>query len=67
MADPDDLFNALDHVAQEDGALSQYREVTVSSYFKTWSEQAGHPLLTVSVDQRTGEMTIVQVHYLKLF
>lgn len=61
VAEPNHLFNALDAAAREDNALSAYNGITVERYFKTWSEKAGHPLLTVSIDQRTGQMIVTQV------
>lgn len=61
VAEPEDLFRALDGVAIEDNALMAYNGITINNYFKTWSEQAGHPLLTVSINQRTGQMTVTQV------
>lgn len=61
MAEPNHLFEALDEAAIEDSALSQYGNITIDSYFRSWSEKAGHPLLTVNISQETGEMTVTQV------
>lgn len=61
VAEPDHLFYHLDSAALEDGALSAYGGITIERYFKSWSEKAGHPLLTVTIDQRTGEMKVTQV------
>lgn len=61
MAEPHHLFEALDEAAVEDNALSQYGNITIDSYFRSWSEKAGHPLLTVNISQETGEMTVTQV------
>ncbi|XP_047984433.1 membrane alanyl aminopeptidase-like [Leguminivora glycinivorella] len=60
VALPIHLFTALDEAAAEDSSLSNYNGVTIEEYFKTWSEQAGHPLLTVTVNQRTGQMIVTQ-------
>lgn len=62
VAEPHHLFEALDAAAAEDNALAAYGNVTIDAYFRTWSEKAGHPLLTVTIDQRTGRMTVVQVN-----
>lgn len=61
VSEPSYLFEALDASAREDNALANYNGITIDSYFRTWSEKAGHPLLTVSIDQRTGEMKVTQV------
>ncbi|CAB3221062.1 unnamed protein product [Arctia plantaginis] len=60
VAEPDDLFTALDGAAAEDNALTDYGSITVRDYIRTWSEQGGHPLLTVAVDHDTGRMTVTQ-------
>ncbi|KAL0882637.1 hypothetical protein ABMA27_001072 [Loxostege sticticalis] len=63
VAEPDHLFYHLDSAALEDGALSAYGGITIERYFKSWSEKAGHPLLTVTIDQRTGEMKVTQARW----
>ncbi|CAK1599082.1 unnamed protein product [Parnassius mnemosyne] len=60
VAEPHHLFKALDAAAVEDNALSAYNGVTIDTYFRSWSEKAGHPLLTVTIDQRTGRMIVTQ-------
>ncbi|GBP46442.1 Membrane alanyl aminopeptidase [Eumeta japonica] len=60
VAEPEHLFAALDAAAREDGALAGYGQVTVADYMAGWSEKAGHPLLTVVVDQSTGRMVVTQ-------
>lgn len=55
------MFTALDAAAAEDNALAAYGTITVREYMRTWSEQGGHPLLTVAVDHTTGRMTVTQV------
>nr|AHA90590.1 aminopeptidase N [Achaea janata] len=59
VAEPEDLFSALDAAAVVDNALAGYG-ITIEEYMKTWSEQAGHPLLSVSVDHSTGNMVVTQ-------
>ncbi|CAF4959387.1 unnamed protein product [Pieris macdunnoughi] len=63
VADPSHLFSALDEAAREDGALANYNGVTIKSYFRTWSERAGHPLLTVTVNQTSGQVRINQARW----
>nr|XP_026484279.1 membrane alanyl aminopeptidase-like [Vanessa tameamea] len=60
VAEPGHLFEALDAAAAEDNALAQYNGITIDRYFKSWSEKAGHPVLTVSINQRTGQMIVTQ-------
>ncbi|CAH2105877.1 unnamed protein product [Euphydryas editha] len=60
VAEPNHLFEALDEAAVEDQALTQYNNITIDAYFRSWSEKAGHPLLTVSINQATGEMIVTQ-------
>ncbi|CAH0763600.1 unnamed protein product [Diatraea saccharalis] len=63
VAEPHHLFEALDVAAEEDGALNNYGGITIDQYFRSWSEKAGHPLLTVTIDQATGEMIIKQARW----
>ncbi|KAJ2952360.1 hypothetical protein O0L34_g4645 [Tuta absoluta] len=63
VASPNDLFLALDRAAAEDNALAAYGGITIAEYLRTWSEQAGHPLLTVTVDQKTGRITVTQLRF----
>ncbi|KAL0882635.1 hypothetical protein ABMA27_001070 [Loxostege sticticalis] len=60
-AKPIHLFQALQNEAIAAGAMSQYGpEFSVIDYYKTWTEQAGHPVLNVQVNHQTGEMKIYQ-------
>ncbi|XP_014370421.2 membrane alanyl aminopeptidase-like [Papilio machaon] len=63
VAEPHHLFENLDAAAAEDNALSAYNGITIDTYFRSWSEKAGHPLLTVIVDQRTGQMNVSQTRW----
>ncbi|KAM3967324.1 aminopeptidase N [Aphomia sociella] len=63
VAEPHHLFEALDEVAAEAGSLEAYNGITIDEYFKTWSEKAGFPLLTVVVDQLTGRMVVTQARW----
>nr|AEO12690.1 aminopeptidase N1 [Ostrinia nubilalis] len=63
VAEPHHLFNALDAAAREDGALAAYGGITIDRYFRTWSEKAGHPMLSVTIDQRTGTMQVTQARW----
>lgn len=60
-AEPKDLFESLDAAANADNSLADYDDMTIAKYFASWSEKAGHPLLTVHVDHASGRMTVVQV------
>ncbi|CAH2240693.1 jg6646 [Pararge aegeria aegeria] len=59
-AEPIHLFRALQNAAEAAGAISQYEGFSVIDYYKSWTEQNGHPLLFVEVNHRTGQMTITQ-------
>ncbi|MDK0539465.1 hypothetical protein P6P39_15635, partial [Clostridium perfringens] len=63
VAEPRDLFTALDAAATADNALANYGGMTIDRYFRSWSEKAGHPLLTVSIDHSSGRMTIIQTRF----
>ncbi|XP_041970736.1 uncharacterized protein LOC121727124 [Aricia agestis] len=63
VAEPHHLFEALDEAADEDNALASYPGITIETYLKSWSEKAGHPILSVSIDQRTGRMTVSQARW----
>lgn len=64
VAEPHHLYAALDQAAAEDGAISAYNGITMHEYFSTWANQGGHPLLTVIIDQSTGQMTVTQVSFM---
>ncbi|KOB73138.1 Aminopeptidase N3 [Operophtera brumata] len=58
---PGDLFEALQNAAVSNGAISAYgSNFNVNDYYKSWTEQAGHPVLNVQVNHQTGDMTIYQ-------
>nr|QUJ23886.1 aminopeptidase N [Telchin licus licus] len=58
---PIDLFQHLHDVAGPAGAISAYgSDFSVIDYYKTWTEQAGHPVINVQVNHQTGDMTIYQ-------
>ncbi|KAL4706772.1 hypothetical protein ACJJTC_018153 [Scirpophaga incertulas] len=60
-ARPIDLFENLQKAAVETGAISQYGpDFNIIDYYKTWTEQGGHPILDVTVDRQTGAVTIQQ-------
>ncbi|KAL0882634.1 hypothetical protein ABMA27_001069 [Loxostege sticticalis] len=60
-ASPIHLFQALQNEAEATGAIAQYGpEFSVIDYYKTWTEQAGHPVLHVQVNHQTGEIKIYQ-------
>ncbi|XP_063619701.1 membrane alanyl aminopeptidase-like [Cydia splendana] len=58
---PIDLFTALEEVAQAAGALSEYGpDFSLVEYYRSFTYQAGHPILYVQVNHQTGDMTIHQ-------
>ncbi|XP_052740774.1 membrane alanyl aminopeptidase [Bicyclus anynana] len=59
-AKPIHLFQALQDAAVASGAISQYSNFSVVDYYKTWTEQNGHPLVFVDVNHRTGQMIVTQ-------
>ncbi|XP_052740775.1 membrane alanyl aminopeptidase-like [Bicyclus anynana] len=60
VAEPHHLFENLEAAAQEDNALAGYGGITIDSFFRSWSDKAGHPVLNVEINQRTGEMLVKQ-------
>ncbi|CAH2105875.1 unnamed protein product [Euphydryas editha] len=60
-ARPIDLFQALEAAGTAAGALSQYgSDFSLIDYYRSWTEQSGHPILNVQVNHQTGDMTITQ-------
>nr|AHW57924.1 aminopeptidase N [Mamestra brassicae] len=58
---PIDLFNNLDLAGRSAGAFNAYgTEFNFVDYYKSWTEQPGHPVLQVTINHRTGQMTIYQ-------
>nr|AAX39865.1 aminopeptidase N3 [Trichoplusia ni] len=61
LASPQDLFDALDDAGTNAGAFTAYgNDFSLSEYYRSWTEQPGHPVLFVYVDHASGEMTITQ-------
>lgn len=61
-AKPIDLFQVLESVGIDEDALTEYGpEFNFIEYYKSWTEQPGHPVLNVHVNHATGSMTITQV------
>ncbi|XP_028036121.1 membrane alanyl aminopeptidase-like [Bombyx mandarina] len=58
---PIHLFQTLEVSARAAGALSAYGpDFSFVDYYKSWTEQSGHPVLNVQVNHQTGDMTIYQ-------
>ncbi|XP_049870020.1 membrane alanyl aminopeptidase-like [Pectinophora gossypiella] len=58
---PIDLFNALQEAGDENNAFALYgSDFSLAEYYRSWTEQPGHPVLNVQVDHSTGVMTITQ-------
>ncbi|XP_052753553.1 membrane alanyl aminopeptidase-like [Galleria mellonella] len=61
VALPEHLFQALQEVADEYGVIADYGDdFSVSDYYKSWTEQSGHPVLSVQINHQTGDMIIFQ-------
>lgn len=60
--DEDDLFDAIDRAAKEDGTLDS--SFSLNELFASWSRQAGFPLLTVERNYGNGSITISQERYM---
>nr|XP_026484276.1 membrane alanyl aminopeptidase-like [Vanessa tameamea] len=60
IAAPIHLFQALETAGIAAGALSQYGNFSLVEYYRSWTEQSGHPILNVQVNHQTGDMTITQ-------
>jgi hypothetical protein len=58
---PIHLFQALQDVAEARGVIAHYGNLNMIEYYKSWSDQAGHPVLYVDVNHRTGQMLVYQV------
>lgn len=68
IAQPIHLFEELQNVGLQTGAIAQYgTNFNFIDYYKSWTEQPGHPVLNVQVDHSTGRMTIYQVLISKCF
>ncbi|KAJ0178639.1 hypothetical protein K1T71_005414 [Dendrolimus kikuchii] len=61
IVQPIHLFEALQNVSLQYGAIAQYGDnFNFIDYYKSWTELPGHPVLNVQVDHSTGRMTIYQ-------
>nr|AAD31183.1 aminopeptidase N 1 [Lymantria dispar] len=58
-AEPIDLFEYQEAAGIAAGALN-YNDFSFIEYYKSWTEQPGHPVLNVHVNHQTGDMTIYQ-------
>nr|ASU92545.1 aminopeptidase N [Achaea janata] len=56
---PINLFTYLEAAGNAANALN-YENFDFIEYYKSWTDQAGHPVLNVNVNHTTGEMTIYQ-------
>lgn len=55
------MYAALQQAANSAGSLANYPGATVSGVMGSWVSQAGHPVVVVSVDSDTGNITLRQV------
>lgn len=56
-----DLYKAFDRAVREDGTLNEYLNFNFTHYYDVWVNQPGYPILNVSIDHATGEMSLSQV------
>ncbi|KAL4706777.1 hypothetical protein ACJJTC_018158 [Scirpophaga incertulas] len=60
-ATPMDLFCNFQESALETGAIAEYGpDFSIIEYYKSWTDQAGHPVLDVDIDRQNGKMNIQQ-------
>ncbi|CAB3221064.1 unnamed protein product [Arctia plantaginis] len=57
---PLQLFQHLEQAGNANGALNYGPDFSFIDYYKSFTEQPGHPVLNVQVDHRTGQMRIYQ-------
>ncbi|KAJ2952359.1 hypothetical protein O0L34_g4644 [Tuta absoluta] len=58
---PMTLISELEAAGYSQNALQEYGpDFDFVAYYKSWTEQPGHPVLNVQVDHYTGRMTITQ-------
>lgn len=55
------MYTALEQSVNSTGALAGYPGFTITDIMRSWIEQAGHPLLYVSIDYNNGTVTLTQV------
>ncbi|KAI5638675.1 peptidase family m1 domain-containing protein [Phthorimaea operculella] len=61
VAVPMTLISELEAAGYSQNALQEYGpDFDFVAYYKSWTEQPGHPVLNVQVDHSTGRMTITQ-------
>lgn len=61
---PIHLFQELQYVAEKHNAISEYGpDFSVIEYYRSWTEQGGHPVLNVQVNHQTGEMLVSQQRF----
>ncbi|KAL0882640.1 hypothetical protein ABMA27_001075 [Loxostege sticticalis] len=58
-----DLYKAFDRAVREDGTLNEYLNFNFTHYYDVWVNQPGYPILNVSIDHATGEMSLSQERF----
>lgn len=61
--DQNDLFEAFNRAAIEDGTLAQYANFNFREFYLTWVNEPGYPILEVDIDYSTGQMSLTQVYH----
>lgn len=62
LGTPNAMYAAFRQAVTEDGTLSQFPGVDVGDVFDTWVQNPGAPVVTVSINYETGEITATQVN-----
>lgn len=60
-AKPEDLWTAVEEAAKED--KTQPKDVTVSEFAKSWTDNPGYPVLTAIRDYSSHNIQITQVSF----
>lgn len=58
------MYTALEQSVNSTDALAAYPGFTITDIMRSWIDQAGHPLLHVSVNYDNGTVTLTQVQKL---
>ncbi|XP_047510698.1 membrane alanyl aminopeptidase-like [Pieris napi] len=61
--DQHDLYEAFSKAIQEDRTLSQYQHFNFTEFYRIWVNEAGYPILNVTVNHSTGEMELSQERF----
>ncbi|XP_014663075.1 PREDICTED: aminopeptidase N-like [Priapulus caudatus] len=63
-ANTDQLWESIQSAVDAKGVSSRLDGMTVKEVMDTWTLQSGYPLLNVSIDYASGDVTVSQSHFL---